>query len=1110
MADLRYEPVLSDAAKLLAETQPDRALVVGLEVPPEVVFASDRRHLEADESQLPTGTYIFESADGTDVLVVSEGRTPGPPHDADWDAPDEEPLIQAYGWLASWWETAKPIPLPLYARGDDVITVPAGQEASVQRRFFDAGAWWYSIRVEGSTRQVRESGLSRPDFDDDPAVWVQRPAAPVERFAATLTRAKLREQLTDTVYSFRATKTIFRPYQFRPVMRLLDSGSLRLLIADEVGLGKTIEAGLVWTELDARKQANRVLVICPSMLVPKWRGEMEERFGYELRELDRTSLDELVDRVENDKLPGRYHAVVSLERLRVWEGLDRLAELAPRFDLIVVDEAHAFRNAGTRSNALGSHLADWADALVFLSATPLNLGNDDLFNLLQLLAPGEFDNRAVLEQRLEPNAVLNRISASFFEPTVTAAQRRQWLQSVEALTFGPAVTARPEYAALTELLGRPALVPADVADAKRLIARLHSLSAVVTRTRKVEVQDHKAVREAHPIEVSWTETEYELYKAFERWQRERALANGMPVGFATQMPLRIASTCLPAARDKVLAVAEADMWRSENLDAEAEPEQQHEDDDAPPPELIELARQLGDVDSKFDAFIEALLPIVGQGKQVLVFTFSRAALAYLERRLWGIVDVGVLHGDVKKDVRHDVMKRFRDHHFDVLLASRVASEGLDFEFCAAVVNYDLPWNPMEVEQRIGRIDRFGQTEDKVIVLNFHTPGTIETDIIERVHQRIGVFTDSIGELEPIIQSKLGDLRRAMFDFTLSEGQRERRLNEMLTAVEEAKLTKADIETAASYLSAADEAAIDGLEEELVSRGRYVGQPELAHLLDDWAQSAGASPAQRLKGDRLVVRGNGQMAEHLRGVQAAGERSGAEIAELERTLRDEGDILLSLDQEVARITGLPLVASTHPLVRAALRVPGHVQSRFSHVSYTDAEVTPGDYLVLVAISRWSGLRPAVELWTAGIALDTNAVAPEEVGLGLLVALAQGALGQPTGDYRRYELLRPLERAQQQLRRRYVAADERFRADNDALVRTRRISLHETFARKVAFIEQRIETLRAGGKTNVIHLQEAQLRRQASLLQEAESKLEAGTTGSLAIEYVAACVAQVGAP
>ena len=146
------------------------------------------------------------------------------------------------------------------------------------------------------------------------------------------------------VFSFRATRTLFRPYQFKPVLKLLSTGTLRLLIADEVGLGKTIEAGLVWTEMEARRQADRVLVVCPSSLVAKWRREMEDRFGFTLVELDNPGLQEMTERLETDRLPRRGAYICSIERLRTWEGLKRAAELGLNFDLSIVDEAHAFRN----------------------------------------------------------------------------------------------------------------------------------------------------------------------------------------------------------------------------------------------------------------------------------------------------------------------------------------------------------------------------------------------------------------------------------------------------------------------------------------------------------------------------------------------------------------------------------------------------------------------------------------------------------------------------------------------------------------------------------------------------------------------------------------------
>ena len=306
----------------------------------------------------------------------------------------------------------------------------------IKARQYAQGRWIYSVFVGGRTQKMGEDALVGRPMLDSPDAWVKTRPVPADRFAATLTRAKLEGRFTDTVFSFRATRTIFRPYQFKPVMKLLGSGSLRMLIADEVGLGKTIEAGLLWTELEARRRADRVLVVCPSALTAKWQREMEERFGFELTELTSASLADLKSRLESDRLPKRAAYVCSVERLRKWDALAHVTELGLQFDLVIVDEAHVFRNSSTKSHALGEHLSQWADALVFLSATPVNLRNQDLFNLLELLVPGEFQDLEGLQERIEPNAVLHRITSSLLDKSVSNARRRDWLGGLSTSTFG--------------------------------------------------------------------------------------------------------------------------------------------------------------------------------------------------------------------------------------------------------------------------------------------------------------------------------------------------------------------------------------------------------------------------------------------------------------------------------------------------------------------------------------------------------------------------------------------------------------------------------------------------------------------------------------------------
>ena len=1127
--DFEYHPVLADASEVLRTAWASRFLIVGDPLrdgeglPDGFEDVADLRRVAGDGAPdvLPVGNYVFRTTDGCAVMLVTSGAGPVGPARCDATPARDTFLDRAHGWFDHLWAEAQAIPRPAFAQGAAVVTMPGGRETTVYSRQFSGGEWLYVVRLDGHRQRLRETGLVHAQVDDDPLQWVRRSPGGAREIAATLTRAKLAERLTDTVYSFGATRTVFRAYQFRPVMKLLRTGSRSMLLADEVGLGKTIEAGLIWTELAARSQADRVLVVCPSGLVDKWRQEMSERFELEVDRLDAARLDELLEQFEADRVP-RFHAVCSLERLRTWSGLERLNRLAPHFDLIIVDEAHALRNLGTRSHALGAQLNDWAGTLLFLSATPLNLGNDDLFNLLALLNPGEFDDRHTLLTQLEPNAVLNRISASLTDHNVPNQQRRALLRSIRSLTFGRPVTERPEYDELGAILALPMLQHAEKAEAVRLIAELNTLSSVVTRTRKAEVNEDNTVRDPHEVTVALTGPERTLYDAIHDWQCRRAAARNMAVSFIGQMPLRLAGSCLQAAKRQTLGTTNGGgtaTWGDEDGafdDTSAAGEARTATPgsetfdlhawDTPPADVVDAARALGSVDTKFEQFVEALAEIVHAGRKVLVFTFSRPTIAYLSERLAERFRTCQLHGGVPPADRHSIIERFRHGDFDVMLATRVAGEGLDFEFCSAVVNYDLPWNPMEVEQRIGRIDRFGQQEEMIYILNFCTPGTIETDIIARVHERIGVFTASIGELEPILRAELPNLRRAMFDFTLSPEQRDRKVDQTLTAIEIKAGIRQDVEDAADSLNVLDNAEVDGFENEVRVTGRYVGQPELVWLLEDWAASAHGAVCRRADhGPWLHLTGNATMAENLLGLEADGERSQSEIVALHRDLRNESEITLCLDQETARRQGAKLLNATHPLVRAALRVPRAGRTPYGAVRVRTAECAPGRYLVLVAVARWNGVRPSVELWTAA-ATPSGEPTGEQPGMALLAALAEAHLEPAPPEGTSWEH-RHVRACSDQLDGRHIAEDERRKAENRRLAETRRISLSETHERKLSGIRGRIESLGSDANPQSLRLFRSQLDNQQLRYEEARRQLDEAGAGALALTEIALCSMEV---
>lgn len=1104
-----YHPLVADAHEFAARLPIGRALVVGDDVPDLTENASQLRVTHLADSALPSGIFWFGRGSGVDLLIVSDDGMPGASMMVEIsDVDDDHDLAAAHQWHEALWSQATDVSKPLFSVGDDVLVRSSGQDSTVKARQFVAGIWLYDLRLDGRRQSLQESQLSFLPDDDDPTGWVAGGPQELDRFASTLTRAKLEGSLSDTVFSFRATRTLFRPYQFKPVIKLLQTGKSRLLIADEVGLGKTIEAGLIWTELEARRNADRVLVICPSNLVAKWRQEMDERFNFTLQELSGPALHEFAEKARTGRLPNRGAYIGSLEKLRTWEELQDISSVIPQFDLVIIDEAHYLRNTGTRSNALGALIGELTDNMVFLTATPLNLRSTDLFNLLDLLSPGEFGDPTALEEQLAPNGILHKIAESLNVAEVHAKQRVGLLESIGDLTFGRPLTGRPEFAMLRTLLASDDLTPSDIVAARRNIADLNALSAVLTRTRKVEVDEDKALRDPRQVEVIWDEVEAGFYNEFYEWCRERADRAGTHIGFSQQMPLRLASACLPAARDSVLNWTPARAAPVDEDDAkDVEP---NASNSVPPhPALVAAAEQLGGRDSKAARLIPLVSELVANDRRALLFTFSRPTLEYLRKVLTPHARVAVLHGGVKHAVRRQIMSDFRLGKYDIVLANRVASEGLDFEFCAAVINYDLPWNPMEVEQRIGRIDRIGQVEEKIAVINFYNELTIDERIMLKVLQRIGLFERSIGALEPIVHSRLTDLTTAMLDFSLTAEQREAKADAATQAIEAQAAGLEDLAEASSLLLAADDVDVRGMEDDLLRTGRYVGQGELVHLLGDWCATAGARGVRiDAYGRTVTVRGNPAMAEHLRGVVARGRRTSDEVNELISMLQSEIEIVLLLDQELARTAGGSLLTSTHPLVVGALSVPGFTQTRYAsaRVSLPADDIAEGRYLLQLAIAEWGGVRPGREIWSEAVDYQGK-TAPRAVSEALMANLASGTL-TPTSDGLDAQTARDLvEVTSQLLRRRQVDMSSVKQQEATSLLASRRTSLQSLHQRKMASLDDKVATAKKRESARAVALFEAQRRVATERLHQNIAALDSQTDAGLRLIPLAVCQLEV---
>lgn len=377
--------------------------------------------------------------------------------------------------------------------------------------------------------------------------------------------------LADVIYSMESTNTEFHAYQFKPVVKILNAASKGLLIADEVGLGKTIEAGLVWTELVARYDVQRLLVVCPKSLQEKWRIELSQKFGVRAQTVDAR---ELLQTLKDHERTGEDFALVA--------------------------------------SCLPAAYARW-------SGGTSDLGLDD--------------------------------------PDVERGQS----------TPGPLTSM------LSSVCGDPSV-----------------LQALRTNDPKFDLL-HQALQQ------TWATTPDE---------------------------------------------------------------------------------------------------------KIIVFSSFRGTIDYLSERLKALsVSCLKMHGSVKQD-RNEILRQFR--HTDgraVLLTSEIGGEGLDLQFCRILINYDLPWNPMKVEQRIGRIDRIGQRSPSIEIASLICEGTIEEQIYRRLYERLGLIVQTLGAYEPILGDIVRELENRLLDPTLSSHEADAELDRQASAAEARRLQEEALESEAAGLIA---------------------------------------------------------------------------------------------------------------------------------------------------------------------------------------------------------------------------------------------------------------------------------------------------------------------
>ena len=614
------------------------------------------------------------------------------------------------------------------------------------------------------------------------------------------TTFKIRSSNNNTISSLKASKTLFRAYQFKPLLKFLNSPNRRLLVADEVGLGKTIEAGHIMLELKARRELNHVLIVCPKSLQRKWKDELAFKFGLQFKIYE--SQKDLLADIQEHRVA--VHAIINYEKIRMKRQKSKdenkakdempknivefLSQNDFHFSLVLCDEAHKMRNRETQTYKGAEIIMSQANAAVFLTATPVMISTENLYNLLHLLDNTRYYNYQIFDNRLQENRPFvdaltdlnHHVPLPVIAKNLNEAEilTRFFSDEVEIFshqtTVGKAFADDAMYQEIIQMLNGEDNSK-NRARLQYLISSMSMMNNIFSRTRKREVTTDmsQAERKPHMRKVVLTEEErVEFDRVIEEYKDDNSYTDYWGEEVLTQG----GALGLVQKKRQVASSVYAYLNTESNLDKG----------------IDEYADY---TDAKFEELLRIIDEVFRHGtKKIVIFALFRKTLKYLQIRFkqrgFGTL---MIHGMVEN--RIDILDEFKNNpNAHILLSSEVGSEGLDMQFCNSMVNYDLPWNPMVVEQRIGRIDRFGQKSPTVNIYNVIVADSIQEDIYIRLLDRIGIFRGTIGDMEAILDAPLerggsvtiqdvyNKLEKELYTSRLTEDEKRRKIAEIELAI----------------------------------------------------------------------------------------------------------------------------------------------------------------------------------------------------------------------------------------------------------------------------------------------------------------------------------------
>ena len=552
--------------------------------------------------------------------------------------------------------------------------------------------------------------------------------------------SKIKNETAGGLLSSLSSGIIPLPHQLHVLNRAMETNNIRYILADEVGLGKTIEAGMIIKELKARGLVQRVLVVCPTGLVTQWASEMQEKFHERFQVILPSDYDTIKRLTDSEDVYGQYDQVISpmdsikpLEKRAGWsdEKVEKYNEeriysiINSGWDLVIIDEAH--RVAGSSGEVarykLGNLLSQASPYLLLLSATPHNGKTEPFLRLVRLLDADAFPNaKSIVKEQVAPYLIrtekreaIDNNGNLLFKKRITHLVTLQWdarhslqqelyqlVSSYVSKTYNKALRNKKKNMCLIFLLiiMQRMVTSSTAAVRQSLERRLNVLKTQNTRIGSLSEEDLEDLN----------------------------IENGV---------------------EEALEAISLDM------DAEIEELEQ----------IIAVAKQaeFQYPDVKVETLTDTLDALLSEDRdqKVIVFTEFVATQLYLRDLLINKgYTVTILNGSMSVEDRDAALREFREHS-NVFISTDAGGEGLNLQFANIIINYDLPWNPMKIEQRCGRADRIGQTRD-VHIYNFIVSDTVENRVREVLEEKLSVILEEMGvdKYSDVLDSEVAEL-----DFT---------------------------------------------------------------------------------------------------------------------------------------------------------------------------------------------------------------------------------------------------------------------------------------------------------------------------------------------------------